>query len=71
VIDSIIDVKIDNLMKILNPLVSSARPSINNILQQGKELNVTAIDKLNKFNVTGFVGQFFLDYASFGVRFDL
>lgn len=43
VIDSIIDVKIPNLMKILNPLLSSARPQINNMLQQGMELNITAI----------------------------
>lgn len=35
VINSLIDVKINNLMKILNPLISSARPQVNNILQQG------------------------------------
>lgn len=35
VINSLIDVKINNLMKILNPLINSARPQVNNILQQG------------------------------------
>ncbi len=58
-------------MKILNPLISSARPQINNMLQQGMELNITAIDALKKLNVTGVIGQAFLDYASLGVRFDL
>ncbi len=58
-------------MKILNPLISSARPQINNMLQQGMELNITAIDTLKKLNVTGIIGQTFLDFASFGVRFDL
>ena len=63
--------KVPNLMKIINPLISSARPQINNKLQQGMELNVTAIDQLKKLNVTGLVGDAFLDYASFGVSFDL
>jgi hypothetical protein len=58
-------------MKIINPLISSARPQINNMLQQGMELNVTAIDQLKKLNVTGLVGDAFLDYASFGINFDL
>ncbi len=63
--------KVPNLMKIINPLISSARPQINNMLQQGMELNVTAIDQLKKLNVTGLVGDAFLDYASFGINFDL
>ncbi len=63
--------KVPNLMKIINPLISSARPQINNMLQQGKELNLTHIAQLKKLNVTGLVGEAFLDYASFGVRFDL
>ena len=58
-------------MKIINPLISSARPQINNMLQQGMELNVTAIDALKKLNVTGLIGEAFLDYASFGVKFEL
>jgi hypothetical protein len=58
-------------MKIINPLISSARPQINNMLQQGMELNLAAIKQLKKLNVTGVVGEAFLDYASFGLRFDL
>ena len=58
-------------MKIINPLISSARPQINNMLQQGMELNLTSFKPLKKLNVTGLVGATFLDYASFGVRFDL
>ena len=71
VIKSKIDVKVPNLMKIINPLISSARPQINNMLQQGMELNLTSFKPLKKLNVTGLVGATFLDYASFGVRFDL
>lgn len=58
-------------MKILNPLISSARPQVNNILQQGIQLKIAEIDALKKLNITGVIGQAFLDYASFGVRFDL
>jgi hypothetical protein len=71
VIKHAIDVKVANLMKIINPLINSARPQINNMLQQGMELNLTAIAPLKKLNVTGLVGEAFFDYASFGLKFDL
>lgn len=58
-------------MKIINPLINSARPQINNMLQQGMELNLTAIAPLKNLNVTGLVGEIFLDYASVGLKFDL
>lgn len=71
VIEHAIDIKVANLMKIINPLINSARPQINNMLQQGMELNLTGITPLKNLNVTGLVGEIFLDYASVGLKFEL
>ena len=71
VIESIIDIKVDNLRKILNSLLTAERPTINKALQDGIEFNPASIKQLKDLNITGIIGQPFLDYASVGLLFDL
>jgi hypothetical protein len=69
--ESLIDVNTENLNTILNSLIASSRPDLNKILQEGYVFNTSSVQKLKNLNLTGILGQTFLDYASLGLLFDI
>lgn len=64
-----VDVDTNSLQKVLNTLIGSFRPQINKQLQEGIEVDLSKIEQLKNLNLTGVVGQSFLDFASFGALF--
>lgn len=64
-----IDINLKSLLNVINSIVVSLRPSINQMLQNGIVIDLSKITK--QYGLNRVDAKVFLDYVAAGLRFDL